>query len=298
MFEHIIGNDNIKQNLEDAIKLNKIAHSYLFIGIKGIGKKMIAKDFAKKILCLNENKYCNNCKSCIRFETNNNPDFSIIEPDGNSIKIEQIREMQRKIQEKPIISTQKIYLIDDADCMTKEAQNCLLKTLEEPPKFAKIILIGSNEQDFLSTIKSRCIILHFNKISDKLIKEYLEKQYGMKNINQDILDMFQGSIGKAIQLKQKIDKYQEISRIIDDVEKKDIIEILNEAEIIYNSKEEIFDILDYINVILLKKAKINYKYVYCMEIIEQTKKRLRQNANYNMSIDNMLFNIWEKAIED
>ena len=91
MFENIIGNTNIKTVLEKSIKQNKLSHSYLFVGIQGIGKKMIATEFAKMILCLDDNKYCNHCKSCIEFDTNNNPDFVLISPDGNNIKIEQIR---------------------------------------------------------------------------------------------------------------------------------------------------------------------------------------------------------------
>ena len=138
MFETILGNEKNKQILQKSIQNNTISHSYMFVGIQGIGKKIIAKEFAKNILCLNqENKNSNTnctCKSCIEFETNNNPDFSIIEPDGNSIKIEQIRELQKRIQEKPIISNSKVYIIDNADMMTQEAQNCLLKTLEEPPE--------------------------------------------------------------------------------------------------------------------------------------------------------------------
>ena len=153
MFENIIGNSPIKNILKQAIKNEKVSHSYLFIGISGIGKKIIATEFAKAILCFNQNEICNTCKACVEFNSNNNPDFLYIKPEGNSIKIEQIRELQKRIQEKPIISTKKVYIIDDADYMTKEAQNCLLKTLEEPPGFATIILIGSNENAFLTTIK-------------------------------------------------------------------------------------------------------------------------------------------------
>ena len=91
MFEKIIGNDKIKNEIEKSVKERKTSHSYLFIGTDGIGKKMIAKEFAKMILCLNENKYCNKCKSCIEFDSNNNPDFLYIEPEENSLKIEQIR---------------------------------------------------------------------------------------------------------------------------------------------------------------------------------------------------------------
>lgn len=295
MFDNIIGNNNIKEVLSNSVKNNKSSHSYLFIGIQGIGKKMIAKEFAKMLLCLDENKYCGICKSCIEFDSNNNPDFSVIYADGSSIKIDQIRYIQKKIQEKPIISNKKVYIIDDADLMTTEAQNCLLKTLEEPPEFATIILIGSNENSFLSTIKSRCMILHFNKLKNDQIENYLEKNYGINNINKNLLEMAQGSVKNAINLKDEHEQYEKIENIINFFNKKDIIDIIKDSELIYKSKDEIFKILDYINVILLKLAKIEYKYTNCINIVENTRKRLKQNANYDMCIDNMLFNMWEEV---
>ncbi|MCI8411676.1 MAG: DNA polymerase III subunit delta' [Clostridia bacterium] len=295
MFENIIGNSKIKQVLLNSVENNKTSHSYLFVGIEGIGKKMIATELAKMLLCLDEKKYCNKCKSCIEFNSNNNPDFLCIEPDGNSIKIEQIRYIQKKIQEKPIISNRKVYIINDADKMTGEAQNCLLKTLEEPPEYATIILIGANENAFLTTIKSRCMIIHFNRIENDEIKRYLEENYNMYNISQNMLETFQGSIGKAKVLKDKQEQYSNIEDIINNLEKKDIIDIIQMADMIYKSKDEIFEILDYINIILLKMAKMRYKYTECINIVENTKKRLKQNANYDMCIDNMLFNIWEEV---
>ena len=163
MFSDIIGNDKLKKELIHSVEINKTSHSYLFIGTEGIGKKLIAEEFAKMLLAVKD--------------TENSPDFSIIEPDGNSIKIEQIREFQKKVSEKPIISNKKVCIINDSDKMTVEAQNCLLKTLEEPPEFVTIILIGSNENSFLSTIKSRCMILHFEKISDEQIQKYLQDNH-------------------------------------------------------------------------------------------------------------------------
>lgn len=293
MFDKIIGNDKIKEMLYKSVKDKKTSHSYLFVGIEGIGKKEIAKEFAKMLLCINNNKYCNTCKSCIEFDSNNNPDFLYIEPDGNSVKIEQIRYIQRKIQEKPIISNKKVYIINDADKMTTEAQNCLLKTLEEPPEYSTIILIGSNENMFLSTIKSRCMIIHFSKIEDEKIRKYLEEKYELKDISTNMLEIFQGSIGKAILLKDKKEQYEKIELIIKSLRQKSIIDILNMSEILYKSKEEIFDILEYINVILIKLAKKDYEYIKCINSVEETKTRLKQNANYDMSIDNMLFNMWE-----
>lgn len=295
MFENILGNDSIKKMLEQAILNGQISHSYLMIGIPGIGKKMIAYNCSKAVLCLDESKICNTCKSCKEFNTSNHPDFLYIEPNGNSIKIEQIRELQKRIQEKPIISNKKVYIIDNADLMTREAQNCLLKTLEEPPEFAIIILIGTNENAFLTTIKSRCMILHFNSIKDEDIRKYLEKNYGMESISRNILDIAQGSLGKAIYLKDKQEQYIQLETLIDNLANKDLIDIYKSAEVLYKLKDNINEMLDYINIILLKKAKTNYLYTNCITIVENTKKRLQQNANYDMCIDNMLFNIWEEV---
>lgn len=295
MFQNILGNDKIKNLLQESVNNNKVSHSYLFVGKSGIGKKMIAKEFAKAILCLGDNKYCDNCKSCLEFDGQNNPDFFIVEPDGNAIKIDQIRNMQKGVQEKPIISRSKVYIIDNADFMTKEAQNALLKTLEEPPEFVTIILIGENENEFLATIKSRCMIIHFNSISDSEMEKYLQENYNM-NVTSNMLDVFQGSIGKAIELKDKQEEYLIIEQAIENIEKEDLIDLIKKLDILYTSKDEIFDMLDYINIILLKKSKENVKYTDCIKIVENTKRRIDQNANYDMSIDNMLFNIWEEVV--
>lgn len=293
MFENIIGNDKIKNELTNLVKQNKYSHSYIFHGTEGIGKKLIAKEFAKMILCLGEEKYCNTCKSCLEFLSNNNPDFYEIIPDGNNIKIEQIREMQKKVVEQPIISKNKVYIIDNADLMTREAQNCLLKTLEEPPEFVTIILIGSNESNFLSTIKSRCTILRFENIEPSKIEKYLKEKFSIQEVPKSIIEVANGSIGKAELLKDKQELYIAIDTVLENIEKMDLIDTLKNADIIYKSQDEKNEILEYINIKFLKKAKENLKYLKCIDIVEETKKRIKANSNYNMSIDNMLISIWE-----
>ena len=290
MFNNIIGNEKNKNIIEKSIELNKFSHSYIFWGTEGIGKKMIAKELAKNILCLNKQEECT-CKSCIEFNSNNNPDFQIIEPIDSKIKIEQIRDMQRKIAEKPIISDKKVYIIDDTEEMTTEAQNCLLKTLEEPPEYITIILICSNENNLLSTIKSRCTRMYFEPINEKELRKYLEQNYSNEDISNDLIDLAQGSIGKIIKLNQNKNIYENIENILLNMQDKDIIEIVKMAKEIYETKEEINSILEYINIILLKLCKKNKKYIKCIEIVEETKKRLKANSNYDMCIDNMLFNM-------
>ena len=109
-----------------------------------------------------------------------------------------------------------------------------------------------------------------------------------------MLDIASGSIGRAINLKDKQEQYEKIEQLINSLDKKDLIDIVKSAEILYKSKDDINDMLDYANVILLRKAKTNYLYTNCIKIVENTKKRLNQNGNYDMSIDNMLFKMWEE----
>ena len=291
MFENIIGNEKNKDILEKSIKLNKTSHSYIFWGIEGIGKCLIAKEFAKTLLCLQKSQEECTCKSCIEFDGNNNPDFQLIEPNDGKVKIEQIREMQRKVAEKPIISSKKVYIIDNADTMTTEAQNCLLKTLEEPPEYITIILICSNEDNLLSTIKSRCTRMHFEPIKDEEVERYIRQNYPEEKLSENIIKLAQGSIGKAIKLNSSQNIYENIEKILLEMPKKDLIEIIQMSEEIYKSKEEISSILEYMNVLLLRLSKQNIKYIKCIEIVEETKKRLKANSNYDMSIDNLLFNM-------
>ena len=281
MFSDIIGNDKLKKELIHSVKINKTSHSYLFIGTEGIGKKLIAEEFAKMLLAVKD--------------TENSPDFSIIEPDGNSIKIEQIREFQKKVSEKPIISNKKVCIINDSDKMTVEAQNCLLKTLEEPPEFVTIILIGSNENSFLSTIKSRCMILHFEKISDEQIQKYLQDNHQTEINSKIMLEACQGSIGKALEIKDKQELYQNTEQVVNSLERKDKIDILNMSDFIYKSKDDKLEILNYMNVLFINLAKINSKYADCIAIVEETKRRLQSNANYDMCIDNLLLSLWENV---
>ena len=203
-FQNLIGNEKIKQELKKIVQENRIVNSYLWTGVEGIGKQEFAKTFAKLILCQNHREDCHTCDSCIKFESENHPDFLCIEPDGKSIKIEQIRAMQEKVYEKPINGERKVYILNDAEKMTQEAQNCLLKTLEEPPEYIVIILITSNENKVLNTIKSRCMKLYFNNLSNADIEKVLKVQFGMNDINDSFLDATSRKCKKSIINKRKI----------------------------------------------------------------------------------------------
>lgn len=296
-FRNIIGNEEVKNYLIKSIKQQSILHSYLFLGTKGIGKLLIAKEFAKSILCLENTKdeICT-CKSCTCFNGKNHPDFYSINEEGETIKVDIIRKLTEKVIEKPIISNKKVYIINDCEKMTKEAQNCLLKTLEEPPEFAVIILISSNENLILNTIKSRCMSLKFKDIDDKELLTYLKEVLEYGDISENLLKTFNGSIGKAIKLKDYKEKYEKIELLISNLCKKDIVEIMIDGKIIYD-KENIYDILDYIIVCLYSKIRENERYINCIKYVNKCAIRLKSNSNFDMCIDNLFLEMWEEINE-
>ena len=297
-FSNIIGNDNVKVLLDNLITTNNLVHSYMFVGTEGIGKVLFAQNFAKMILCQNEPKACNTCSSCIKFDSDNHPDFMQIDSeDGKSIKINQIRLLQEKIAEKPIISNKKVYIINDSDLMTVEAQNWLLKTLEEPPEYAVIILVLSNENKLLSTIKSRCTKIAFQKLTDSELKQYAETNN--LEINASLLSVCDGSIAKLQNLQSNVESYNLLNNIIESFSTKNIIDIWNNAEILYKSKDNIMPLLEYFNTVFLEKLKNTKdgKYITAIKVVEDTKSKLSANANYDMCIDSLLLQIWEEFNE-
>ena len=316
MFNNIVGNEKVKEYLKSSLENKNISHSYIFVGKSSIGKKLFAREFAKKIMCLNlENNITSdresdsnslskdeisdvskshdkkeeicNCESCIKFEAGSNPDYMEIAPDGKTLKINQIREMQEKIAEKPIVSNRKVYVIDDADLMNEESQNCLLKTLEEPPEYAVIILIVSNESKILSTIKSRCILVKFNILSDEEIKSV------NPNLSEDLIKILDGSFENLENIEEKRENYRQLNYIVDMIEKKStLVELLNKSELLYSNKDDIINMLEYMNIIFFEK-----KWISLIEIVEKTKKKIISNNNYDMCIDYLLMHIWEEVNE-
>lgn len=301
-FEKIIGNDDNKKLLENTVRSNNVLHSYLFFGTEGIGKKVFAKEFSKMILCNSEDeKPCNKCKSCIEFDSNNNPDFFVIEPDGSSIKIEQIRQMQKSILEKPIESNKKVYIINDAETMTKEAQNCMLKTLEEPQDFIVIILIASNENNILPTVKSRCTKIFFRNLDDADIIKYVNEKNSGIDINKDILKLCNGSILKAEFVIQKIDILDKIKDFVMNIDRQNELVFFQNNQLFYDNKDDIILLLEYVNILLFEKIKGNLGningFINSMKIVESTKLKLINSNNYDMTIDNMLLKMWEEINE-
>lgn len=154
-------------------------------------------------------------------------------------------------------------------------------------------MTGSNESMFLNTIKSRCMKIVFRKIQDNILKEFLINKYNIE-LDSKILKACEGSIEKALKVNEKKEEYEKATKIFSNIENYKLLDVINKLDFIYNNKENIYDILDYINIILADEQLKNPEYIKHIETVEQTKKNLNANSNFDMSIDNMLYKIWNE----
>ncbi|SJT40791.1 ATP-binding protein [Clostridioides difficile] len=306
-FENIIGQDFAKKYLTNSIKKNKLNNAYMFEGMDGIGKKKFADELSKLLL-----DYEN---------LENSPDYVLIKPDGNSIKIAQIRNLQSDIVIRPH-KDYKIYIINNAEKMTVEAQNALLKTLEEPPNYAIIILVTNNKESLLETIKSRCDIIKFSPIPIEDLKRYLINT-GIEEERAQLLAIFsRGSIENALNLSQSSEfsmMREDIQQYIQIMLDKNIVEVLNIPNNMEKYRGKIIALLDMMinyfrDIILLKEnvnknmlinvdklvfiqnmsGKISYSQLSkIIDIIEDAKSKIKSNCNFNISIQVMSLNIYE-----
>ncbi|HWI55377.1 MAG TPA: DNA polymerase III subunit delta', partial [Desulfobacteria bacterium] len=175
LFGQIIGHEQPKKIFKNAIADGRFAHAYLLHGMPGVGKKSLASALVANLFCPDRNgDACGVCPTCRRVEKNNHPDFFIIGPSGNNIKIEQVREIQKKVQLRPYEGTIKVFLITESECMTREASNCLLKILEEPPSDTVFLLTANNLYSLMPTIISRCQTIPVGKVPLDKIEQLLQ----------------------------------------------------------------------------------------------------------------------------
>jgi len=247
-FKKIRGQDRQIEILISAIKRRNVSHAYLFTGIPGIGKKTTATAMAKALNCdINNGDFCGSCISCRKIEHRNHPDILWIEPEGDYIKIDQIRRMQEQIKYKPYEGKSKVVITDRAEKMNLQSSNCLLKTLEEPPPHTVLILLTTAPFKVLPTMRSRCQRVMFQPLSAELIVELLrEKQGGESGELKLIASLAGGSIGKAIQWMER-GVLKERKKLLDKINYLNrgyITEILDLAESLGEDKETLMENLD------------------------------------------------------
>lgn len=203
-FGDIIGHEQIIEHFRSALKNHQVSHAYILNGENGSGKNMLAKAFAKALVC--EAGYgdsCNMCRACHQFDSGNHPDVKwITHEKANSIGVDEVREqINNDIVIKPYSSKYKVYIIDEAEKMTVQAQNALLKTIEEPPEYAVILFLTNTLDVLLQTVRSRCIIMNLRSVDTKLIQQYLMQKYQLPDYQARVCAAYaQGNVGKAIMM--------------------------------------------------------------------------------------------------
>ena len=209
----IIGHQQIVEQLQRTVASDRIAGAYLFVGPTGIGKETVARYFAQLIFCQEDAQppiVCGTCLACRKVDSGNHPDLQFVRPEGSLLRIGQIRELQKQIIYEPLEASRKVYILTDVERMNAEAENCLLKTLEEPPASSVLILLTSNIQVLLPTTRSRCQILQFHPMPTQELTTVLTDRFSVAPEQATALAIAAGgAIGKAITQLEKGDMLTE-----------------------------------------------------------------------------------------
>ena len=325
-YSNIIGHEKIISYFQNAAAADKVSHAYILNGPDKSGKMLLAESFAAALQCeKGEATACGECRSCRQAEGKNQPDIIYVTHEKpNTLSVEDIRrQLNDDIVLKPYGSRYKVYIIDEAEKMNVQAQNALLKTIEEPPAYAVILLLTDNADGFLPTILSRCVRLDLQAVPDAKIRRFLMENKQVPSYQADICAAFaQGNVGKAVRLASS-EQFNEIKnsamQLLKRVNEIDLYEMSQAVKQISEYKLEVNDYLDlmliwYRDVLLfkatadvnrlvfrdevysIKKAARHSSYNGIEQVIkalEKAKKRLQANVNFELVMELLLYTMKE-----
>lgn len=327
-FKDIIGQEQIKEHLMNALKSQKISHAYILNGEKSSGKEYIAKVFAMALQCeKHETEPCQECHSCKQALSGNQPDIlRLVHEKPNTISVDDIRsQINADVAIKPYSSPYKIYVINEAEKMNPQAQNALLKTLEEPPAYAVILLLTSNIHALLPTIVSRCVVLNMKPVPDEQVKRFLMEEMKVPDYKADVCVAFaRGNIGKAKALASS-EEFENVKNealsLLKYIRDMELYEIVAAVKRIGEYKLEINDYFDimaiwYRDVLMFKATKDANHLVFREELgairkcaqrssyegietivqaLDTAKKRLDANVNFDLVMEMLFLTIQENG---
>ncbi len=325
-FKDIVGHEQIIEHLKTAIEMGKVSHAYILNGPDLSGKMMIAEAFARALLCEKQDPDgCGECRSCRQSDDRNNPDIIYVKHDKpNTISVDDIRtQLNNDIVIKPYSNQYKIYIVDEAEKMNQQAQNALLKTIEEPPAYAVIMLLTTNADSFLQTIRSRCITLNLKSVKNDVIKSYLMTEKKIPDYQADVCAAFaQGVVGKAIKLASSDDFNELKESALSLIKRLDDIDLYEMGEAIKQISDYKLKVQDYFDLITVWYRDVLYmkatndvnglifkdevydikkqasKHSYhgietIIEALDKAKLRINANVNFDLVIELLLMTIKE-----
>ncbi len=249
-FDGIMGQDKAITVLRNALRNGRLAHAYLFIGPEGVGKRLTATTLFKAMNCQSPpgpGDCCEKCPSCIKVNSSNHADFIVLEPEGETIKIDQIRDMQKRLRFRPLEGGRRACILNAADCLNDAASNALLKILEEPPQETHLFLITSRPHKLLPTILSRCQWVKFRPLSPGQIAQILQRDHSLEGGKAHFYaSLAGGSVGQAVSLSDRVDFEKRLGwlRFFSTLPEKSAEEIFETCERLAKEEEEIGDLLD------------------------------------------------------
>ncbi|MCI9438882.1 MAG: DNA polymerase III subunit delta' [Lachnospiraceae bacterium] len=327
-FQDIIGQEQIKEHLRNALSSGKVSHAYIINGEKSSGKEFIAKVFSMALQCEKDGeKPCQECASCKKALSGNHPDIiHVTHEKPNTISVDDIRtQVNATVAIKPYGAGRKVYIVGEAEKMNVAAQNALLKTLEEPPEYVVILLLTSNVSALLPTIVSRSVVLNMKPVSDDAVKDYLCRQLQIPDYQAEVCAAFaRGNIGKAKTLASSEDfekiKAEALS-LLKYIQDMDFAEIVAAVKKITEYKLEINDYLDicaiwYRDALLFKATNDVNHLIFREELqalrrtaqrssyegieniiaaLDTAKKRLDSNVNFELVMELLMLTIQENS---
>lgn len=324
--EKVLGHEEVIKHLQNAAAMDKVSHSYIFAGEKGSGKKLLAKLFAMTLQCEKHGKEpCLQCSSCKKAMNRNHPDIIYVSHEKpNSIGIEDIREqLIADVDIKPYTGPYKVYIVDEAEKLTVQAQNALLKTIEEPPAYAVIMLLVNNGATLLPTIASRCVTLNFKPVRDEVIKKYLMEELHVPDYQAEVSVAFaQGNVARAKQIATAEDFAEMMEaafRILKKGKDIEVYEMVDAIKLLSEQKHTVYEYLDLFLVwfrdVLMFKATnqidgLVFRQEYndiksradvssyegletIIKAIETAKQRLQANVNFDLTMELLFLTIRE-----
>ena len=325
-FNDIYGQDAIKEYMGNVLETRQVSHAYIIAGEKDSGKEFIAGIFACALQCEKGGvEPCGECHSCRQALSGNHPDIiRVVHEKPGSIGVEDILgQVNNDIVIKPYYGPYKIYIINEGEKMTVQAQNALLKTLEEPPAYGIILILTANAGALLPTIQSRCVKLEMKPVRDDIVRRYLMEELKVPDYKANVCVAFaRGNIGRAKLLASSEDfdrVKEEAVTLLKYIHELETAEIVAAIKKINEFKLDVTDYLDLISIwyrdVLLFKAtndanhlifREEIKYIRreadrtsyeglekILDAVEKAKQRLLANVNFDLTMQLMCMTIQE-----